>query len=210
MVFRYRNAGKEVAEVLRTFTNLLERASVDEAYLDITEEVKKRLQQGLDQIKIENLANTFVVGSDTQNFINSLNEHSDFSESNIRLAIGGIITEEIRAEIFKKTGQYLLIRFKNFQTIFGKSFSGYKCSAGVAHNKILAKLVCGLHKPNKQTLLPQNAVAELYKDLPIKKIKSLGGKFGIALAEELQITFMGELARFSEKELSKKFDEKNV
>lgn len=80
----------------------------------------------------------------------------------------------------------------------------------MAHNKILAKLVCGLHKPNKQTLLPQNAVAELYKDLPIKKIKSLGGKFGIALAEELQITYMGELVKFSEKDLAKKFDEKNA
>lgn len=104
MVSRYRNAGKEVAEVLQTFTNLLERASVDEAYLDITEEVKKRLEQGLEQVKIEKLANTFIVGSDTQNFINSLSEYSDFSESNIRLAIGGIITEEIRAEILKRTG----------------------------------------------------------------------------------------------------------
>lgn len=104
MIFRYRDAGKQVAEVLQTFTNFLERASVDEAYLDITEEVKKKLEQGLDQIKIEKLANTFVVGSDTENFINSLMEYSEFSQSNIRLAIGGIITEEIRAEVFKKTG----------------------------------------------------------------------------------------------------------
>lgn len=116
VVSRYRNAGKEVAEVLQTFTNLLERASVDEAYLDITEEVKKRLGQGLDQIKIEKLANTFVVGSDTQNFINTLSEYSDLSESNIKLAIGGIITEEIRAEILKKTGEYLS-KFYNFEII---------------------------------------------------------------------------------------------
>lgn len=106
---RYRDAGKKVAEVLQTFTNLLERASVDEAYLDITDEVKKRLEQGLDQIKIEKLTNTFVVGCDTIDFIKSLKENTEFSESNIRLAIGGIITEEIRAEVLKKTGQCLLI-----------------------------------------------------------------------------------------------------
>lgn len=40
---KYRDAGKEVAAVLQTFTGLLERASVDEAYLDITEKVQSRL-----------------------------------------------------------------------------------------------------------------------------------------------------------------------
>lgn len=40
---KYRDAGKEVAAVLKTFTPLLERASVDEAYLDITEKVQSRL-----------------------------------------------------------------------------------------------------------------------------------------------------------------------
>lgn len=41
---KYREAGKEVATVLQKFTPLLERASVDEAYLDITDEVVKRLE----------------------------------------------------------------------------------------------------------------------------------------------------------------------
>lgn len=40
---KYREAGKEVAAVLQTFTPLLERASVDEAYLDITQNVQNRL-----------------------------------------------------------------------------------------------------------------------------------------------------------------------
>lgn len=40
---RYRNAGKEVAAVLQTFTPLMTRASVDEAYLDLTEQVNSRL-----------------------------------------------------------------------------------------------------------------------------------------------------------------------
>jgi len=42
---KYRDAGKEVANVLQRFTKLLERASVDEAYLDITETVNLRMQQ---------------------------------------------------------------------------------------------------------------------------------------------------------------------
>lgn len=42
---KYRDAGKDVASVLQTYTSLLERASVDEAYLDITDQVLERLQQ---------------------------------------------------------------------------------------------------------------------------------------------------------------------
>lgn len=42
---KYREAGKEVANVLQRFTPLLERASVDEAYLDITDVVNKRFQE---------------------------------------------------------------------------------------------------------------------------------------------------------------------
>lgn len=97
----------------------------------------------------------------------------------------------------------------NIYFIISVKFIGYKCSAGVAHNKILAKLVCGLHKPNKQTVLPHNSIPEFYKDLPIKKIKSLGGKFGVAITDQLQVSFMGDLTQFSEKELIRKFDEKN-
>lgn len=97
--------------MLQTFTDLLERASVDEAYLDITKEVEKRLEQGLDQISIEKLSNTFVVGCDIKEFIKNLKENCEISESNIKLAIGGIITEEIRAEVFKQTGLYK-INFK--------------------------------------------------------------------------------------------------
>lgn len=40
---KYRNAGKQVAAVLQTFTPLMTRASVDEAYLDLTERVQNRL-----------------------------------------------------------------------------------------------------------------------------------------------------------------------
>lgn len=40
---KYRNAGKDVAAVLQTFTPLMTRASVDEAYLDLTGSVNNRL-----------------------------------------------------------------------------------------------------------------------------------------------------------------------
>ncbi|CAG9862589.1 unnamed protein product [Phyllotreta striolata] len=186
---RYREAGKEVADVLQTFTPLLERASVDEAYLDVTTLVANRMNNGNGQISIDKLQNTFIMGCDTEHFINVVKENAEFSECNLKLCLGAIIAEEIRAEVFKQTG--------------------YRCSAGIAHNKILAKLVCGVHKPNKQTVLPHDAVHEYFQNLPLNKVRSLGGKFGKSLSEDLGITKMGELSNFSEKQLIEKFGKKN-
>lgn len=39
------------------------------------------------------------------------------------------------------------------------------CCAGIAHNKLLAKLACGLHKPNQQTVVFPNSGYELVTNL---------------------------------------------
>ena len=48
-----------------TFGAVVERASVDEAYIDITKLVEKRIDEGL-QISETDLPNTFVVGHDAK------------------------------------------------------------------------------------------------------------------------------------------------
>ncbi|CAH0558795.1 unnamed protein product [Brassicogethes aeneus] len=187
---KYREAGKRVAEVLQAFTPLLQRASVDEAYLDITKLVKKRIEEDPEQISKDKMKNTHIVGFKTEDFL--INSYKDkiYNDKNFNLAMGGLIAEEIRAAVLEKTG--------------------YKCSAGIAHNKILAKLVAGLHKPNQQTIIPQDSIPQLYETLSIKKIKNLGGKFGNMLSEKLNIENMGQLSQFSHKDLSKHFDEKTT
>ncbi|EDW79041.1 uncharacterized protein Dwil_GK12166 [Drosophila willistoni] len=210
---KYRDAGKEVANVLQKFTKQLERASVDEAYLDITETVNQRqkeLQTGAFTLQPQELVNTFAVGYDnmgeyvnkiTKRFSNPYMDDERFQlvydqndlpsvrQSDIRLLIGACIAGEVRAAVKKETG--------------------YECSAGVAHNKILAKLAAGLNKPNKQTILPLDEIPGLFETLPVGKIKGLGGKFGEIVCETLSIKFLGELLKFSEGELQRKFDEKN-
>jgi len=71
---------------------------------------------------------------------------------------------------------------------------GYSCSAGIAHNKLLAKLCSGLHKPSKQTVLPEAAVPALLAPLPLAKLRSLGGKLGQSVTEVLSIETVGQLA----------------
>lgn len=186
---RYRDAGKRVAEVLLTFTPSLERASVDEAYLDVTAHVNERINTAQDRITKRHIQNTHVVGfNNIQHFLEEVYDTELSNDVMLRLAMGAAMAEEIRAAVFAKTG--------------------YRCSAGVAHNKILAKLVCGLHKPNQQTVLPQEGLSELYEKMPVRKIQSMGGKFGTNVTDTLNIEYMGELVKFSENELRQHFDEK--
>ena len=60
---RYREAGAEVIEVLSGFSRCVERASIDEAYIDLTEEVDKRIGAlEVEEISTELLSNTHVIG----------------------------------------------------------------------------------------------------------------------------------------------------
>eukprot|EP01034_Spumella_vulgaris_P023301 gene23301-29514_t len=72
---------------------------------------------------------------------------------------------------------------------------GFTCSGGVAHNKILAKLASAMHKPNKQTLVPNCVLANLMGSLPLSRIQGLGGKLGQAVTAEFgdRIKTMGDI-----------------
>ncbi|XP_012529747.1 DNA polymerase eta isoform X2 [Monomorium pharaonis] len=201
-ISRYRKAGREVIEVIKKHCNVIERASVDEAYLDITDIVDKRLATSKISPRelILSLANTYIVGYSEVNkndeekrrqglqtwILDSFKELHDIQAQ--RLAVAGVIIEEIRDSIYRETK--------------------FRCSAGIAQNKILAKLACGLHKPNCQTILPEAAVPTLYSTLPVKKVRNLGGKFGDIVVESLGCNVMGDLLQYSLEQLQKHFDEK--
>ena len=66
------------------------------------------------------------------------------------------------------------------------------CTAGVAHNKILAKFASGMHKPAQQTVVTLECVPGLMAATPIPKLRQLGGKFGEEIMHALQISTVGE------------------
>lgn len=105
-ISRYREASKQVADVLLTFTQNIERASIDESYIDVTDLVNKKLQNGFQQLTVGNLPDSHIVGSEITHFLNNLEEYNEFTEANCRLAIGGLIAQEMRAAILQKTGKY--------------------------------------------------------------------------------------------------------
>ncbi|XP_055982038.1 DNA polymerase eta isoform X3 [Sorex fumeus] len=204
---KYREASVEVMGIMSRFA-VIERASIDEAYVDLTGAVQERLKKLPDHpISADMLPTTYIEGS-PQNpptakgavqkeerrkqgllqWLDSLQIDNPTSPD-LQLTVGAVIVEEMRAAIEKETG--------------------FQCSAGISHNKVLAKLACGLNKPNRQTLVSQGAVPQLFNQVPISKIRSLGGKLGASVIEVLGVEYMGELTQFTESQLQSHFGEKN-
>uniref|UniRef100_A0A0B6ZJQ7 DNA polymerase eta n=1 Tax=Arion vulgaris TaxID=1028688 RepID=A0A0B6ZJQ7_9EUPU len=185
---RYREAGAEVIAVFGKFCSCVERASIDEAFLDLSEEVTLRLKNlGDSQVRSEQISNTFVEGYDglggSCEWLKKLYNSTDAYTSEYRLAVAASIVEEMRAAVLKETG--------------------FTCSAGIASNKMLAKFACGRNKPNKQTVLPMSSVKTLFETLPLQKIRHLGGKLGASLVDDLGLKTMGDITILSEQELQK-------
>ncbi|NXG16921.1 POLH polymerase, partial [Grallaria varia] len=106
----------------------------------------------------------------------------------LQLTMGAVIVEEIRVAVEEATG--------------------FRCSAGISHNKTLAKLACGINKPNRQTLVSARFVPQLFSQLPVSSIRNLGGKLGTAITDILGIEYIGQLTLFSEAELQTHFGDK--
>ncbi|KAA8583726.1 DNA polymerase eta [Etheostoma spectabile] len=210
----YREASVEVIEVMSRFA-VIERASIDEAYMDLTAAVQQRLENmTAQQIESHLLRSTYIQGypqsspeqetsaEDTaldkeeqrsrglQQWLTSLPAPllGEQSPAELQLTVGALIVEEMRAAVEKDTG--------------------FRCSAGISHNKVLSKLACGLNKPNRQTVLPLDSVTELFNSLPISKIRNLGGKLGASISETLAVENMGDLTRFPQAQLGQHFGEK--
>ncbi|KAK2976958.1 hypothetical protein RJ640_019371, partial [Escallonia rubra] len=106
---------------------------------------------------------------------------SDADHRDKLLACGAHIVAELRLQVLKETE--------------------FSCSAGIAHNKMLAKLASGMNKPAQQTVVPFSSVMGLLQPLPIKKMKQLGGKLGTSLQIDLGANTVGDLLQFSEAKL---------
>lgn len=52
------------------------------------------------------------------------------------------------------------------------------------------------------------SVPEFFKNFPLKKVRHLGGKLGLALREDFNCVTMNDIANISEQTLQERFDSK--
>ncbi|XP_073194573.1 DNA polymerase eta isoform X3 [Lepidochelys kempii] len=133
---RYREASVEVMKVMSRFA-VIERASIDEAYMDLTSAVQERLKKMQGQpILAERLPTTYIQGLPNVSTTAAKNKSVDCKEDlrqcglhqwleslpfadiscpELQLTVGAVIVEEMRAAV--------------------EAVTGLRCSAGISHNK---------------------------------------------------------------------------
>ncbi|KAJ6662974.1 hypothetical protein lerEdw1_010795, partial [Lerista edwardsae] len=163
---KYREMSYKVTALLEEFTPLVERLGLDENFVDITEMVDLRLGQWKKKASSKFSLCGHIFNNQTLDLHNP--EH-------IRLAAGSQVAAELREAVHDRLG-----------------LTG---SAGLASNKLLAKLVSGTFKPNQQTVLLPESRQDLMVSLGcISKVPGIGPKtakriamLGVATVCELQM-----------------------
>ncbi|WIA32722.1 hypothetical protein OEZ86_005908 [Tetradesmus obliquus] len=185
---RYRKASAQIMRLLGQLSPgcLLEKASIDEVYIDATPAAVAELAAAEGGITApaaaadgpagheqEHDAGGAAAGSGGPGVAALLSAAADASvvlgEGGLRpdnaydrlAAAGAVIAARLRGQLLAQLG--------------------FTASAGIGPNKLLAKIGSAKNKPNQQTLLLPRAVEELMQDLPLGKVKGLGGKLGAAL-----------------------------
>ncbi|KAF9507700.1 hypothetical protein BS47DRAFT_1333112 [Hydnum rufescens UP504] len=87
---------------------------------------------------------------------------------------------------------------------------GYTTSAGIARNKVLAKLVASYKKLDQQTILRNAAIAGYWRPMPFQNIRNLGGKLGKTLSAQFEAKTVGELEHISLAEMQSNFGEESI
>ncbi|XP_029164365.1 DNA polymerase iota [Nylanderia fulva] len=129
----YRHYSNKISEILHRFTPLVERLGLDDNFLDVTSIVEKQLKSQNDSECDMNSLHTDEELKESDSKIFGPSDEECPCDCHTRLMIGSKIAAEIRNRIYNELH--------------------LTCSAGIAHNKLLAKLAGSLNKPNQQTLV---------------------------------------------------------
>lgn len=175
----------------------VEKASIDEVFLDLSAHVHQILLERYPALRhapyddvSEFLPAAPVTALDWQadglvDVDEDQNEEDNPDWDDVCINIGAGIVRDVRKTIYEKLK--------------------YTCSAGVARNKMMAKLGAGYKKPNQQTIVRNRAVQHFLSGFKFTKIRNLGGKLGDQVAETCNTEEVKDLLAVSQDSFRSKF-----
>jgi DNA polymerase eta len=146
----YRGESKKILAVLREVCKIAEKASIDESFLDLSRDIYERLIEEYPYLREEDreLEEKYLpmppkmklewYGShlvEKDKLPDEEEEEEDVDWDDVVMSMGAQIVADARRKVFERLG--------------------YTCSAGIASNKMMAKLGAGYKKPNQQVSFPE-------------------------------------------------------
>ncbi|KAJ1772331.1 N-acetyltransferase eso1 [Coemansia sp. RSA 1843] len=223
----YRRASREIMNVVKRLCPTMSKASIDEAYLDVSSMVREQILNDFNRGVLEWASDGEAVRADGALFNQYRYNESELSlptpavhwipfsrkgkeKEPVVSGSNGLATEYgiIVGNVSQTTVGWQDLQLKyaadlsnNIRnTIFQEL--GYRTSAGIAHNKFLAKIGSGFNKPSKQTVFLQSQTEGLMRTLPIPSIPMLGGKLGHLVESAFNAQTAGDLMDFTLEQLS--------
>ena len=138
---------------------MLERASIDEAYVDVTDlallelDERRRSGAGVQWAEATEWVRRGDGSDDARWRPDAQNDTFD-----AHLLAAAAVCARLRRAVYEQTG--------------------YRMSAGIAHSKLVAKIASATHKPDRQTIIPRGAVPLVMETLPLRDVRGLGGQLG--------------------------------
>ncbi|KIW71424.1 hypothetical protein PV04_03593 [Phialophora macrospora] len=174
----------------------VEKASIDEVFLDLSAQIHQILLQRYPELRYapyddptENLPPppSTALNWEVDALVDldaTETEDDDPDWDDVVMNIGSEIVRGVRQTIREKLK--------------------YTCSAGIARNKMMAKLGAGYRKPNQQTIVRNRAVQHFLSGFKFTKIRNLGGKLGEHVVDAFNTEDVTDLLKVPVEQLKSK------
>lgn len=185
-----------IKEMLPKETQRVEKASIDEVFLDLSAQVHGILLERFPELKgpppyddpSEPLPRPPTTALDWKadalvDLDSGQEEEDDPDWDDIVMLIASEIVRDVRKRIWEELQ--------------------YTCSAGLSRNKMMAKLGSAHKKPNAQTVIRNRAVGQFMSGFKFTKIRNLGGKLGDEVVAAFNTDLVSDLLKVPIEQLKK-------
>ncbi|ODV77098.1 DNA polymerase eta subunit [Suhomyces tanzawaensis NRRL Y-17324] len=193
----YRRESRKILKIFQENCDLVEKASVDESYLDLGRLVYQKLMELFPQLAPANRGLAPVlppIPSKLPSELHWVGEVISTDKEDAYASEQGLLSESQKGEapvpsvcdwddVCMLIGSQILLQLR--QLVYQKL--GYFTSGGLARNKLVAKVAGGFRKPDNQTIVRTRLVHKFLNNFQLNDISGMGGKMGDHIVQKFDI-----------------------
>ncbi|KAJ2629121.1 N-acetyltransferase eso1 [Coemansia sp. RSA 1290] len=226
----YRRASRKIMDLFKRMCPVMSKASIDEAYLDASDILRQQILDDFERGMLELATNDYSSASIDEMLSTPLPYDCGVDATPsvpvvrwVPVSRKGkeketaLMNESASSKFGVLVGDPLPVSFgwNDLLLRYAAAFAqhvrstlfqelGYRSSAGIAHNRYLAKICSALNKPDQQTVLLLSQTELFLKTCPLTSIPALGGKLGTLVENAFGAATVGDLMDYTVDQLSLK------